>query len=104
MERPWCSRHGECLRIAVHVQPNASRTEIAGLVEGALKIRLHAPPVDGKANEALTQFIAERLKVAKRDVTVSRGHGSRQKLLEVRTGMTLEQIESLLSSLTHQKL
>ena len=97
MERPWCSRHGECLRIAVHVQPNASRTEIAGLVEGALKIRLHAPPVDGKANEALTQFIAERLKVAKRDVTVSRGHGSRQKLLEVRTGMTLEQIESLLS-------
>lgn len=104
MERPWCSRHGECLRIAVHVQPNASRTEIAGLVEGALKIRLHAPPVDGKANEALTQFIAERLKVAKRDVTVSRGHGSRQKLLEVRTGMTLEQIESLLSSLIHQKL
>ena len=97
MERPWCSRHGECLRFAVHVQPNASRTEIAGLVEGALKIRLHAPPVDGKANEALTQFIAERLKVAKRDVTVSRGHGSRQKLLEVRTGMTLEQIESLLS-------
>ncbi len=97
MERPWCSRHGECLRIAVHVQPNASRTEIAGLLEGALKIRLHAPPVDGKANEALTQFIAERLKVAKRDVTVSRGHGSRQKLLEVRTGMTLEQIESLLS-------
>jgi uncharacterized protein (TIGR00251 family) len=85
------------LRIAVHVQPNASRTEIAGLLEGALKIRLHAPPVDGKANEALTQFIAERLKVAKRDVTVSRGHGSRQKLLEVRTGMTLEQIESLLS-------
>ena len=97
MERPWCSRHGECLRIAVHVQPNASRTEISGVVEGALKIRLHAPPVDGKANEALTYFIAERLKVAKRDVTVSRGHSSRQKLLEARTAMTLEQIEALLS-------
>ncbi len=97
MERPWCSRHGECLRIAVHVQPNASRTEISGLVEGALKIRLHAPPVDGKANEALTHFIAERQKLAKRDVTVSRGHTSRQKLLEVRTEMTLEQIEALLS-------
>ena len=97
MGRPWCSRHGECLRIAVHVQPNASRTEISGLVEGALKIRLHAPPVDGKANEALTLFIAERLKVAKRDVTVSRGHSSRQKLLEVRSEMTLEQIEALLS-------
>ena len=97
MERPWCSRHGDCLRIAVHVQPNASRTEISGLVEGALKIRLHAPPVDGKANEALTHFIAERLKLAKRDVTVSRGHSSRQKILEVRTEMTLDQIEALLS-------
>ncbi|MFN5445054.1 MAG: DUF167 domain-containing protein, partial [bacterium] len=53
MERSWCTRDGECLRIAVHVQPNASRTEISGVVEGALKIRLHAPPVDGKANEAL---------------------------------------------------
>jgi uncharacterized protein (TIGR00251 family) len=97
MDRPWCSRHGECLRIAVHVQPNASRTEISGLVEGALKIKLHAPPVDGKANEALTHFIADRLKVAKRDVTVSHGQGSRQKLLEVRSEMTLEQIEALLS-------
>jgi uncharacterized protein (TIGR00251 family) len=97
MERPWCSRHGESLRIAVHVQPNASRTEISGLIEGALKIRLHAPPVDGKANEVLTHFIAERLKLAKRDVTVSRGHSSRQKILEVRTEMTLDQIEALLS-------
>ena len=97
MDRPWCSRHGECLRIAVHVQPNASRTEISGLVEGALKIKLHAPPVDGKANEALTHFSADRLKVAKRDVTVSHGHGSRKKLLEVRSEMTLEQIEALLS-------
>jgi len=97
MDRPWCSRHGEYLRIAVHVQPNASRTEISGLVEGALKIKLHAPPVDGKANEALTHFIADRLKVAKRGITVSHGHGSRQKLLEVRSEMTLEQIEALLS-------
>jgi len=84
------------VRIAVHVQPNASRTEITGVVEGALKIRLHAPPVDGKANEALISFMAERLKVAKRDVDVSRGHGSRQKMLEVRTDMAIEQLEALL--------
>jgi uncharacterized protein (TIGR00251 family) len=96
MVRPWCSRHGECVRIAVHVQPNASRTEITGVIEGALKIRLHAPPVDGKANEALISFMAERLKVAKRDVDVSRGHGSRQKMLEVRTEMPIEQLEALL--------
>lgn len=96
MVRPWCSRHGEWVRIAVHVQPNASRTEITGVVEGALKIRLHAPPVDGKANDALISFMAERLKVAKRDVDVSRGHGSRQKMLEVRTDMAVEQLEALL--------
>ena len=69
MERPWCSRHGECLRIAVHVQPNASRTEISGLVEGAPKISLHAPAVDGKANEELTTVIAARLKLAKTAIT-----------------------------------
>jgi uncharacterized protein (TIGR00251 family) len=96
MERPWCSRDGERLRIVVHVQPNASRTEISGVVEGALKIRLHAPPVDGKANEALINLMAERLKVAKRDVDVSRGHGSRQKILEVRTEMAIDQLEDLL--------
>lgn len=97
MVHPWCSRHGEWLRIAVHVQPNASRTEISGVVEGALKIKLHAPPVDGKANEALISFVAQWLKVAKRDVDVSRGHSSRKKMLEVRSNMTIEQLEALVS-------
>lgn len=96
MVRPWCSRHGDRLRISVHVQPNASRTEISGVLESAIKIRLHAPPVDGKANEALVNFIAEQLNVAKRDVSVSHGHSSRQKIIEVRTDMAVEQVEALL--------
>ena len=96
MSRPWCSRHGDRLRINVHVQPNASRTEISGVMENAIKIRLHAPPVDGKANEALVNFIAEQLKVAKRDVSVSHGLSSRQKVIEVRTAMGVEQVEALL--------
>ena len=96
MSRPWCSRHGDGLRIAVHVQPNASRTEVVGEVEGALKIRLHAPPVDGKANEALERFIADKLDVPKRDVSVSHGHSSRQKLIEVKTGLDVEQAKGLL--------
>lgn len=96
MLRPWCSRHGDLLRIAVHVQPNASRSEVVGEIEGALKIRLHAPPVDGKANEALERFIAEKLDVPRRDVSVSRGHTSRQKLLEVRTALDIDQARSRL--------
>lgn len=91
MPRPWCSQQGDGLRIAVHVQPNASRSEVAGEVDGALKIRLNAPPVDGKANDALERFVAERLGVARRAVSVSHGHSSRQKLLEVKTNLDIDQ-------------
>ena len=98
MGRTWCTLHGNGLRIAVHVQPNASRTEVAGEVEGALKIRLAAPPVDGKANEALERFIAGKLDLPRRDVKVSHGHSSRQKLVEVRTGLGVEQAKALLGA------
>lgn len=81
----------------VLVQPNASRTEIVGELETGLKIKLHAPPVDGKANEALEKFIAGRLKVPKRDVNVSHGHTSRQKLLQIRTDIEPEQAKALLA-------
>lgn len=91
MPRPWCRQQGDGLRIAVHVQPNASRSEVAGEVDGALKIRLNAPPVDGKANDALERFVAERLGVARRAVSVSHGHSSRQKLLEVKTNLDIDQ-------------
>jgi uncharacterized protein len=96
MSRPWCSPQGDGVRIAVHVQPNASRSEVTGEIDGALKIRLNAPPVDGKANEALERFIAERLGVARRAVTVSHGHTSRQKLLEVKADLDVEQAKRLL--------
>lgn len=84
------------MRIAVHVQPNASRSEVAGEMEGALKVRLNAPPVDGKANEALERFIADKLDVARRTVSVSHGHTSRQKLLEVQTDLGVDLAKSRL--------
>jgi uncharacterized protein (TIGR00251 family) len=92
MPRPWCSRHGDELRIAVHVQPNASRSEVAGEIDGALKIRLHAPPVDGKANEVLERFIAERLGLARRAVSVAHGHTSRHKLLALQTDLETDEV------------
>ena len=69
--------------VTIHVMPNAARTQIQGLHDGAIKIRLHAPPVDGKANAALTQWLAELLDVPRQSVTLIRGMTSRRKQLAI---------------------
>ncbi len=66
------------------MQPGAKRTEVAGLHGGALKVRLAAPPAEGRANEALVEFIAKAFGVARRDVALVGGEKSREKRLEVR--------------------
>ncbi len=65
--------------IAVHVQPGAKRSGAAGLHGGALKLRVAAPPVEGKANDALVAFIADALGVPRRAVSVVKGASSREK-------------------------
>jgi hypothetical protein len=70
-------------RIQVRVQPRARRDEIAGERDGRLVVRVTAPPVDGKANAALRKLLAKRLGVPPGSVTVVRGEGSRDKLVEV---------------------
>jgi uncharacterized protein (TIGR00251 family) len=82
------------VRFEVRVQPRASRTELAGLHGGALKVRVAAPPVDDAANRALIEFLAECLGVAKRSVRIVAGESSRTKVLEV-DGVTPEQVASL---------
>ena len=79
----WFRHAGERLLLEVQVQPGAARTEVAGLHDGRLKIRLGARAIDGRANAALVQFIAERLGVAKRDVTIEAGATSRRKRVQV---------------------
>jgi uncharacterized protein (TIGR00251 family) len=69
---------------AVRVQPRASRDEVAGEWQGALKVRLTAPPVDDKANEALRRLLAERLKVPLAAVKIAQGQHSRSKRVEIR--------------------
>ncbi len=81
----------------VRVQPRASRDEIAGTWQGALKIRLTAPPVEDRANEALRQFLAERLKVPVAAVRIAVGERSRMKRVEVR-GVSAEQVRALAGS------
>jgi uncharacterized protein len=81
----------------VRVQPRASRDEIAGVIEGALKIRLTAPALENRANEALVEFLATVLKTSKSAVRIRSGEQSRTKRVEV-LGVTQQQIESLLQT------
>ena len=69
--------------VDIHVIPNASRTQVDGVHDGALRVRLHAPPVDGKANLALISWVAGALEIAKRDVELIRGQTSKRKQLRV---------------------
>ena len=71
------------ITLTLHIQPGAKKTEFAGLHGDALKIRLAAPPVDGKANDALIKFVAETLKLPKSAVNLKSGQTSRRKVLEV---------------------
>ena len=83
--------------LTLHIQPGAKKTETAGLHGDALKIRLAAPPVEGKANEALIKFIAEALKLPKSAVNLKSGQTSRRKVLEV-SGATSEAVAHFIQS------
>jgi uncharacterized protein len=89
MTTDWCSAGGAGLRIAVQLAPNAKQSEVCGVHDGALKIRLQAPPIEGRANEALLRFIADRLDVAKSAVSLLRGQASKRKLVEVAVSMSV---------------
>lgn len=76
-----------CL-LAIKAIPNAPRNEVVGWLGDALKVKLHAPPVEGKANAELCAFLAETLGLPRRAVTVATGGTSRHKRLHI-TGLTL---------------
>jgi uncharacterized protein len=80
---------------SVRVQPRASKDEIAGEMDGALKVRLRAPAVENRANEALIEFLAQLLKTPKSAVRILGGERSRTKRVEIR-GVTPQQIQALL--------
>ena len=69
--------------IKVRVQPRASRTEIIGEHAGAIKLRVAAPPVDGKANEECRRYLAKLLKVGATSVEIISGDSSRDKVIRV---------------------
>lgn len=81
--------------LAVRVHPGAKKNDIAGIHAGAVKISLTAPPVDGRANEALIEFVAELLRIPRARVVLVSGATGRMKLLRI-TGKSAAEVRSAL--------
>jgi len=77
--------------LTVHVVPNAKFDKVVGEHGGAIKIKLHAPAVEGKANAALISFLSDQLKVPSRTIVLLRGQKSRDKLVRI-DGLSEEDI------------
>lgn len=75
--------------------PNAPRTEVVGWLGTALKIKVHAPALEGRANDALLGYLADKLRVARRAITLIRGDKSRQKIIRV-DGLNLTEVKTRL--------
>jgi len=80
----------------VKVQPRAKRTELAGKLGDAYKLRLAAPPVDGKANEACVRFFAQTFGVAASAVRILQGQAGRRKIVEIE-GVDPAEVERVLN-------
>ncbi len=79
-------RQGAAWLLDLLVQPRAARTELAGLHDGRLKLRLTAPPVQGAANTALVEFLADRLGLPRGAVEIARGDSGRRKTIRIAAG------------------
>jgi uncharacterized protein (TIGR00251 family) len=71
--------------LELKVIPNAPRDEIAGWLGDALKVKIHAPALDGRANDALLDFLAVQLHIPRRDLSLLRGDKSRKKVVRIAT-------------------
>lgn len=93
--RPAASAAPSACTLAIKAIPNAPRSEVIGWLGDALKVKVHAPPVEGRATAALCEFLADELGLPRRAVTVLRGDLSRQKVLRFE-GLTLADLKARL--------
>ena len=94
----WLTEDGasaDSFIIALHCQPGAKKTEIQGEHDGRLRLRLAAPPVEGKANEALIQWLSKTLEIRRANIELLAGDLSRLKRVRVQ-GLTAEQLKTIL--------
>jgi hypothetical protein len=90
-------RDGDATVVAMHIQPGAKRSAVCGMFGNAVKVAVQAPPVDGKANSALREFLAEQLKIPTGKVTIVSGASGRDKRIRI-AGITPEQAAAALES------
>jgi hypothetical protein len=80
-------------RLAIKAIPNAPRNVVAGWLGDALKVKVHAPALEGRANDELCAFLADTLGLPRRSVTLMQGEKSRQKLIAI-AGLTLAEVKA----------
>jgi uncharacterized protein (TIGR00251 family) len=82
---------GKMAVLQIHVVPNARSDSVVGKHGGAIKIKLRAPAVEGKANAALVRFLAEQMNLSRDTIVLQRGHKSRDKLIRI-DGLSQEEV------------
>lgn len=92
---PFAQDVGDGCTLAVRVHPGARKNDVAGIHAGAVKISLITPPVDGRANEALIEFLADLLRVPRARVAIVSGATSRLKVLRI-TGKSAAEVQAAL--------
>lgn len=101
MTRPdhsLCSATEDGIILNLHIQPRASRNEICGIQDNALKVRLTSPPVDGAANKLCCEFLAKLFGVSKSSVNIISGETSRHKRVRI-TGADISKLDQILTSI-----
>jgi uncharacterized protein (TIGR00251 family) len=78
--------------IKVYLQPKSSKNEVVGAYREGIKVKVTAPPIEGKANQALIQFLALKLDVSPSKIEILRGHHSREKILKISSDINLEKL------------
>jgi len=97
----WISADNRGVVISVRVVPRASRNEVCGEVGGALKIRLRAPPVEGKANRMLIEFLGERIGIRRSRIALLAGEKGRGKRIRIES-VTVETVSRALQTVSGQ--
>lgn len=89
------------ISLAVKVQPRAQKNAVTGVVGESLKLALTAPPVEGRANEALVEFVAELFRIPRSSVTIASGLSSRNKVIRL-TGVSRPAVEQRLMAILRE--
>jgi uncharacterized protein (TIGR00251 family) len=93
------SKHDGAITFDVRVIPRSSKSEIVGEIDGVIKIKLKAPPVDGAANEELVRLISKELEISRSSIDIVAGHASKQKRVRIK-GRSADEVRKVLSAKT----